>query len=91
MNRKLYLPLGLIALALVVFSFLLIGGQVLQAHDAEVARGSLLTDSPPAPTNPYSDVWLEANHGRFDNIWTAEYETRLQSKAAQPHSPIDHC
>jgi hypothetical protein len=32
--------------------------------------------------NPYSDAWLAANHGKFDNIWTAEYETRLQ--AAEP-------
>jgi len=28
--------------------------------------------------NPYSDAWLAANHGKYDNIWTAEYETRLQ-------------
>ena len=23
--------------------------------------------------NPYSDAWLAANHGKYDNIWTAEY------------------
>jgi hypothetical protein len=28
--------------------------------------------------NPYSDAWLAANHGKYDNIWTAEYENRLQ-------------
>src|SRR4030095_13936685 len=33
--------------------------------------------------NPYSDAWLAANHGKYDNIWTAEYETRLQ-QAAKP-------
>src|SRR6266496_2477839 len=33
--------------------------------------------------NPYSDAWLAANHGKYDNIWTAEYETRLQ-QAAEP-------
>jgi len=33
--------------------------------------------------NPYADAWLAANHGKFDNIWTAEYETRLQ-QAAEP-------
>ena len=33
--------------------------------------------------NPYSDAWLAANHGKYDNIWTAEYETRLQ-QASKP-------
>src|SRR5207247_1796459 len=33
--------------------------------------------------NPYTDAWLAANHGKYDNIWTAEYETRLQ-QAAEP-------
>src|SRR5438105_12601227 len=28
--------------------------------------------------NPYSDAWLAANHGKYENTWTAEYETRLQ-------------
>ena len=32
--------------------------------------------------NPYTEAWLAANHGLYDNIWTAEYETRLQ--AAEP-------
>src|SRR4029450_7927470 len=31
--------------------------------------------------NPYTDAWLAANHGLYDNIWTAEYETRLQQAA----------
>src|SRR5438105_13598025 len=31
--------------------------------------------------NPYTEAWLAANHGKFDNIWTAEYETRLQRPA----------
>jgi hypothetical protein len=34
--------------------------------------------------NPYSDAWLAANHGKYDNIWTAEYETRLQKSAQTP-------
>ena len=33
--------------------------------------------------NPYTEAWLAANHGNYDNIWTAEYETRLQ-QAAEP-------
>src|SRR6266566_1530277 len=33
--------------------------------------------------NPYTEAWLAANHGKFDNIWTAEYETRSQ-QAAEP-------
>ena len=33
--------------------------------------------------NPYSDAWLAANHGKYENTWTAEYETRLQ-QAAEP-------
>jgi hypothetical protein len=33
--------------------------------------------------NPYTEAWLAANHGKLDNIWTAEYETRLQ-QAAEP-------
>jgi len=33
--------------------------------------------------NPYTEDWLAANHGFYDNIWTAEYETRLQ-QAAEP-------
>ncbi len=33
--------------------------------------------------NPYTEAWLAANHGKYDNIWTAEYETRLQ-QAAEP-------
>src|SRR5437879_9462850 len=33
--------------------------------------------------NPYTEAWLAANHGLYDNIWTAEYETRLQ-QAAEP-------
>src|SRR5919197_1632129 len=32
--------------------------------------------------NPYTEAWLAANHGLYDNIWTAEYETRLQQAAA---------
>src|SRR6059058_5634985 len=36
--------------------------------------------------NPYSDAWLAANHGKYDNIWTAEYETRLQP--ATPGAPL---
>src|SRR5690348_7308087 len=34
--------------------------------------------------NPYSDAWLAANHGKYDNIWTAEYETRLQQAVLSP-------
>src|SRR6266496_2128876 len=34
--------------------------------------------------NPYSDVWLAVNHGKYDNIWTAEYETRLQQGIQSP-------
>ena len=34
--------------------------------------------------NPYSDAWLAANHGKYDNIWTAEYETRLQQAIPSP-------
>src|SRR3989440_12984830 len=34
--------------------------------------------------NPYSDVWLAVNHGKYDNIWTAGYETRLQKSAQTP-------
>src|SRR6476619_4300547 len=34
--------------------------------------------------NPYSDAWLAANHGKYDNIWTAEYETRLQHAIPSP-------
>src|SRR5947199_1363329 len=37
--------------------------------------------------NPYSDAWLAANHGKYDNIWTAEYETRLQQAALGPSRP----
>ena len=33
--------------------------------------------------NPYTEAWLAANHGLYDNIYTAEYETRLQ-QAAEP-------
>ena len=34
--------------------------------------------------NPYSDAWLAVNHGKYDNIWTAEYETRLQQAIPSP-------
>src|SRR4029079_12797722 len=34
--------------------------------------------------NPYSDAWLAVNHGKYDNIWTAEYETRLQQATPFP-------
>src|SRR5262249_3292303 len=34
--------------------------------------------------NPYSDAWLAVNHGKYDNIWTAEYEPRLQKSAQTP-------
>src|SRR5437867_11884371 len=37
--------------------------------------------------NPYSDAWLAANHGKYDNIWTAEYETRLQQAALRARMP----
>src|SRR5438270_1085718 len=33
--------------------------------------------------SPDAEARLAANHGKFDNIWTAEYETRLQ-RAAEP-------
>ena len=34
--------------------------------------------------NPYSDAWLAANHGKYENTWTAEYETRLQQAIRSP-------
>ena len=34
-----------------------------------------------ARTNPFSTSWLAAYHGLFDNIWTAEYESRGQAPA----------
>src|SRR5436853_1267807 len=34
--------------------------------------------------NPYPDAWLAVNHGKYDNIWTAEYETRLQQAIPSP-------
>src|SRR5256885_9258187 len=34
--------------------------------------------------NPYPDAWLAVNHGKYDNIWTAEYETRLQQPIRSP-------
>src|SRR5215471_17411464 len=34
--------------------------------------------------NPYSDAWLAVNHGKYDNIWTAEYETRMQQPIGSP-------
>src|SRR6266545_5614935 len=34
--------------------------------------------------NPYSDAWLAANHGKYENTWTAEYETRLQQAIRLP-------
>src|SRR5438105_15413412 len=33
--------------------------------------------------NPYAEAWLAVNPGKYDNIWTAEYETRLQ-QAGEP-------
>jgi hypothetical protein len=37
---------------------------------------------PVAPrSNPFSTSWLAAYHGLFDNIWTAEYESRGQVPA----------
>src|SRR6059058_3187185 len=39
--------------------------------------------------NPYSDAWLAANHGKYDNIWTAEYETRLQQAALGASMPAN--
>jgi hypothetical protein len=36
------------------------------------------TDPQVQRQNPYSDAWLAVNHGKYDNIWTAEYENRLQ-------------
>jgi len=44
---------------------------------------SIIRDQVFTKQNPYSEAWLAANHGKFDNIWTAEYETRLQ-QAAEP-------
>ena len=39
--------------------------------------------------NPYTEAWLAANHGKFDNIWTAEYETRLAAgRRAGPERPV---
>ncbi|PZR99462.1 MAG: hypothetical protein DLM69_07360, partial [Candidatus Chloroheliales bacterium] len=38
--------------------------------------------APPAQQqNPFSKEWLAANHGKFDNSWTAAYETALQQQA----------
>ena len=34
--------------------------------------------------NPYPDAWLAVNHGKYNNIWTAEYETRLQQAIPSP-------
>ncbi|MGI8589103.1 MAG: S-layer homology domain-containing protein [Chloroflexia bacterium] len=48
--------------------------------DAQAAMTAPNTaGAPPPHQNPYSDAWLAANHGKFDNIWTAEYESRLQA------------
>src|SRR5438309_9807795 len=50
--------------------------------------GSAAAGQPLAPQvqrqNPYSDAWLAVNHGKYDNIWTAEYETRLQKSVQTP-------
>src|SRR5207253_9053512 len=67
-------------------------GQV--AHfDVPPARASMPANGSTAPQvqrqNPYSDAWLAANHGKYDNIWTAEYETRLQQAALGASMPAN--
>src|SRR3954451_10096450 len=56
----------------------------LPTFGAALPAGSSANGPPPPRQNPYSDAWLAANHGIFDNIWTAEYETRLQKSAKAP-------
>jgi hypothetical protein len=59
-----------------------------QSGPATAGQPLMLANGSTAPQvqrqNPYSDVWLAVNHGKYDNIWTAEYETRLQKSAHRP-------
>ncbi|HUS16602.1 MAG TPA: exo-alpha-sialidase, partial [Chloroflexia bacterium] len=48
------------------------------AGAAQAPLSGLAGDGTGAGRNPFTDAWLAANHGLADNIWTAEYESRLQ-------------
>ncbi len=53
-----------------------------QSASSQATKGGSAGIAAPAQTqNPYSPQWLAANHGKFDNIWTAAYETSLQQQA----------
>src|SRR5207248_3655935 len=73
------------AITLVLFAF---GKASAQSGPATAGHPLMPANGSTAPQvqrqNPYSDAWLAANHGKYDNIWTAEYETRLQKSAQTP-------
>src|SRR5437764_7181857 len=72
------------AITLVLFA---LGRASAQSRPAIAGQSLMTANGSTAPQvqrqNPYSDVWLAVNHGKYDNIWTAEYETRLQ-QAGEP-------
>jgi hypothetical protein len=70
------------AITLVLFALGRASGQSGPATAGQPLNGS--TAPQVQRQNPYSDAWLAVNHGKYDNIWTAEYETRLQQAIPSP-------
>src|SRR5207248_6138914 len=78
------------AITLVLFAF---GKASAQSGPATAGHPLMPANGSTAPQvqrqNPYSDAWLAANHGKYDNIWTAEHETRLQQAALGASMPAN--
>jgi hypothetical protein len=82
MIKRIPLALGLGALALAAVAPFAAGLPAVGAAGPPAANVAPQAQRP----NPFSDAWLAANHGKFDNAWTAEYETRQQK--APPSGPL---
>src|SRR5262249_59135493 len=83
---KLRAALGvLLCFASITFALFALGKASAQSRNSQSIIRAQYRDVKQVFTkqNPYTEAWLAANHGKFDNIWTAEYETRLQ-QAAEP-------
>ena len=81
--------LAFASITAVVFAF---GKASEQSGPATAGKPLMPANGSTAPQvlrqNPYSEAWLAANHGKYDNIWTAEYETRLQQAMGLPGAQL---
>jgi hypothetical protein len=80
-SQSAFFKLRLVVGALLCFAAITLVLFALGKASAQSRNSQSIIRAQFAKQNPYTEAWLAANHGKYDNIWTAEYETRLQQAA----------